>query len=207
MAKIGYIFMANNHDDIESDKMWMKDFGCCDIIEERPEDEKGRPMWTHLMTSLGRGDEIVISRFSNACRGTRELAFFLELCRIQVVRVVSIHDKIDSSQILFPETRISDVLFMFGSIPAEITAMRKASDHVMRLKRKIKPSTAKAANKQIREQNIVNMYQAGLSIDDIWKASGFKSRSSVFRILNKYNISLNRGKFSGPIKKRKNVEE
>ena len=34
------------------------------------------------------------------------------------------------------------------------------------------------------------------------KASGFHSRSSVFRILNKYNIKLNRGKHSGPIKKK-----
>ena len=34
------------------------------------------------------------------------------------------------------------------------------------------------------------------------KASSFHSRSSVFRILNKYNIKLNRGKHSGPIKKK-----
>ena len=46
--------------------------------------------------------------------------------------------------------------------------------------------------------------------DDIWKASGFHSRSSVFRILNKYGIKLNRGKHSGPIKKkgeRKNSQD
>ena len=43
---------------------------------------------------------------------------------------------------------------------------------------------------------------AGHPIDDIWKASGFHSRSFVFRILNKYNIKLNRGKHSGLIKKK-----
>jgi hypothetical protein len=47
------------------------------------------------------------------------------------------------------------------------------------------------------------MYNNGHSIDDIWKVSGFSSRSSVFRILNKYGVSLNRGKFSGPLGKRK----
>ena len=57
-----------------------------------------------------------------------------------------------------------------------------------------------------REKTIVAMYNNGHSIDDIWKVSGFNSRSSVFRILNKYGVSLNRGKFSGPLGKRKNKE-
>ena len=46
------------------------------------------------------------------------------------------------------------------------------------------------------------MYNGGHSIDDIWHQSGFKSSSSVFRILNKYGITLNRGPHSGPIKKK-----
>ena len=48
--------------------------------------------WKQLMANLQRGDEIVISKFSNAARGLRELAAFIELCRIKIVRVISIHD-------------------------------------------------------------------------------------------------------------------
>ena len=48
---------------------------------------------------------------------------------------------------------------------------------------------------------IVNMYNGGHAIDDIWAVNGFKSRSSIFRILKKYGITLNRGPHSGPIKK------
>ena len=54
-----------------------------------------------------------------------------------------------------------------------------------------------------REKTIVAMYNNGHSIDNIWKVSGFNSRSSVFRILNKYGVLLNRGKFSGLLGKRK----
>ncbi len=50
---------------------------------------------------------------------------------------------------------------------------------------------------------IVNMYNSGLSIDDIWKVSGFKSRTSVFRVLNRNGVQLNRGRHQGPIKKRR----
>lgn len=64
-----------------------------------------------------------------------------------------------------------------------------------------KVSSAKM-NKLDREKTVINLYVAGHPIDDIWRASGFKSRSSVFRILNKHGIKLNRGNHSGPIKKR-----
>ena len=54
---------------------------------------------------------------------------------------------------------------------------------------------------------IVSMYNSGHTIDDIWTVSGFRSRSSVFRILNKYGVKLNRGHFSGPLGKRKKDNE
>ncbi|MDC1903247.1 recombinase family protein, partial [Bacteroides uniformis] len=60
----------------------------------------------------------------------------------------------------------------------------------------------RALSKLEREKNIVNMYNEGHSIDDIFAISGFTSRSSVFRILNKHGVTLNRGPHSGPLKKR-----
>ena len=51
------------------------------------------------------------------------------------------------------------------------------------------------------------MYNNGFSIDDIWAVSGFSRRSSVFRVLNKNNVKLNRGKFSGPLGKRKKKDD
>lgn len=72
---------------------------------------------TDHCVALKRGDEFVIPKFSNALCGSRELATFLEFCRVKVIRFISIHDKIDSSNILFPETKLSDVLVMMGSLP------------------------------------------------------------------------------------------
>jgi len=95
---------------------------------------------------------------------------------------------------------------MFGSLPEEVLVLRKASAHMVRLKQKritappVLISTP-ATKRLQREQTVINMYAAGYSIEDIWHASGFKSRSSVFRILNKHGIPLNRGKHVGPIKK------
>lgn len=110
MAKIGYIMVAPQYEHLEGDRKWMQDYGCTEIIEEDEAYENIRPQWKQLMTSLTSGDELVVAKFSNALRGSRELAIFLEVCRIKAIRVISIHDRIDSRDELFPETRPSDVL-------------------------------------------------------------------------------------------------
>lgn len=76
MAKVGYIFMAEHCDMLEADKEWMLQYGCIQVFEESTDHEILRPLWKQLMASIGRGDEIVVSKFSNAVRGTRELATF-----------------------------------------------------------------------------------------------------------------------------------
>ena len=205
MAKIGYIMATLHYDSLEEDRRWMQEFGCVRIVEDIDADVKGRPLWKQLMIALERGDELVISKFSNALRGVRELAFFLEFCRVKVIRVISIHDRIDSSNELFPETRPSDVLVMIGSLPEEALVLRKSSEHVSRLQERmivqLPPVSTSRERRMDREKTVINLYAAGHPIDEIWKASGFRSRSSVFRILNKYGIKLNRGRHSGPIKK------
>ena len=106
MAKVGYIFKAAGYDGFDADKEWMEQYGCVQVVEEENGNEKLRPQWKQLMASLERGDELVVSKFSNALRGSRELAAFIEFCRVKVVRIISIHDKIDSRGDLFPETRL-----------------------------------------------------------------------------------------------------
>ena len=65
MAKVGYIFAADTLESLEQDKTWMNDYGCIRIVEEKAENEKSRPEWRTLLMALERGDEIVISKFSN----------------------------------------------------------------------------------------------------------------------------------------------
>ena len=105
----------SQYDRLEEDRQWMNDYGCIRIVEESDENERNRPLWKQLMVALQRGDELVISKFSNALRGSRELATFLEYCRVKGIRVISIHDQIDSKNELFPNTKPPDVLEMMGA--------------------------------------------------------------------------------------------
>ena len=94
---------------------------------------------------------------------------------------------------------------MFGSLSEECAVLRKASAHIIHLQQNIRPpkKTDKALSKLEREKNIVNMYNEGHSIDDMFAISGFTSGSSVFRILNKHGVTLNRDTHSEALKKRK----
>lgn len=208
MAKVGYIFKANHYDSYEADKEWMLNFGCVQVIEEETDHELMRPQWKQLMNALDRGDELVVSKFSNAVRGVRELAVCIEMCRIKVVRLISIHDRIDSRNELFKETTAAEVLEMVGALPEEIAALRKSSSHIMMFQKNIKSpaKTEKTLSRTERERTIVDMYNNGYSIDDIASVSGFSSMSSIFRILNKYNVNLNRGRTKGP-RRKKGTEE
>jgi len=205
MAKIGYIMVTSQYENLDADRQWMKDFGCTSIIEENEVDEKSRPQWKQLMVTLDCEDELVICKFANAIRGSRELAIFLEFCRMKAIRIISIQDRIDSKDELFPETKPSDVLNMIGSLPDEALVLRKASEHIVQLQERMVvtlPPVSSSKKKRLeREKTVINLYAAGHPIDEIWKASGFHSRSSIFRILNKHGIKLNRGKHVGPIKK------
>lgn len=168
---------------------------------------RSRPQWKQLMASLGRGDELVVAKFSNAVRDLRGLAALVELCRIKVVRLVSIHDKIDTLGELFPDTTAAQVLEMVRG-PA-----RRGS----RVTQVVQPYHATATNHQATGneeghveggtgKTIVDMYNNGYSIDDIWEVSGFNSKSSIWRVLNKYGVYLNRGRTSGPRVKKQQDE-
>ena len=205
MATTGYMFLSRNLQSHDEDLAWMKDFGCDSIIEESGSQEKLRPEWRRMLAGLRKGDTVVVSRLGNALRGIRELGAFLDLCNEVGVRVISIHDGIDSGNLLFPDTTQADILRTIGGLSAEATSIRRSENRMM-MKRKGKVNLVKDALRVDREKAIVNMYNSGVSMDDIWRMSGFKSRTSVFRVLNRNGVELNRGRHQGPIKKRSERE-
>jgi DNA invertase Pin-like site-specific DNA recombinase len=208
MAKIGYIMTAPGYTDYESDAKWMEEFGCIEIVrEELGPNNKSRILWDSLIGRLQVGDTVVIPKLSNVLTGTRPLIFFLELCRMSNIRLISIHDQIDTGNQLFPETKTSDVLAVIAMLPKEVMAIRKAALHAQRIKRHMSTISTKSVAKTERNKRIINMYLQGVSLDDIFAMSGFTSRSSVFRILNDAKIELTRGRTRGPIGPRKKKED
>lgn len=195
MAKVGYVMNYAGYR-ANTDKEWMKRFGCNEIMEEQ-QDYELRTEWNKLLDRLNKGDELVVPKLSHALRETRQLSYLLEYCRLKEIRLISIHDRIDSGNELFPETQMSDILNVVALLPKEAFDIRKSSDAVRKVKSRMRTLSPVDYNRIERKEFVVNMYKSGHLINEIWKASGFRSRSSVFRVLKEAGITLNRGRKKG----------
>lgn len=196
MAKVGYVMNYAGYNRANTDKEWMKRFGCNEIMEEQ-QDYELRTEWNKLLDRLNKGDELVVPKLSHVLRETRQLSYLLEYCRLKEIRLISIHDRIDSGNELFPETQMSDILNVVALLPKEAFDIRKSSDAVRKVKSRMRTLSPVDYNRIERKEFVVNMYKSGHLINEIWKASGFRSRSSVFRVLKEAGITLNRGRKKG----------
>ena len=195
MAKVGYVMNYVGYR-AYTDKEWRKRFGCNEIMEEQ-QDYELRTEWNKLLDRLNKGDELVVPKLSHVLRETRQLSYLLEYCRLKEIRLISIHDRIDSGNELFPETQMSDILNVVALLPKEAFDIRKSSDAVRKVKSRMRTLSPVDYNRIERKEFVVNMYKSGHLINEIWKASGFRSRSSVFRVLKEAGITLNRGRKKG----------
>lgn len=195
MAKVGYVMNYAGYR-ANTDKEWMKRFGCNEIMEEQQDYELSTE-WNKLLDRLNKGDELVVPKLSHVLRETRQLSYLLEYCRLKEIRLISIHDRIDSGNELFPETQMSDILNVVALLPKEAFDIRKSSDAVRKVKSRMRTLSPVDYNRIERKEFVVNMYKSGHLINEIWKASGFRSRSSVFRVLKEAGITLNRGRKKG----------
>ena len=203
MSKVGYVINYAGYG-TDVDKEWMKRFGCTEIMEEKQECGPLRAEWNKLLRRLNKGDELVVPKLSYIIRETRQLSYLLEYCRLKEIRLISIHDCIDSGNELFPETQMSDILNVVALLPKEAfdirkssDAVRKSSDAIRKVKSRMRTLSPVDYNRIERKECVVNMYKSGHLINEIWKASGFRSRSSVFRVLKEAGITLNRGRKKG----------
>ena len=186
MAKFGYLFLSRNLVTRDEDRAWMKEFGCTDIIEDEGIQERFRPEWRRMLAHLKDGDEIVVSKLSNALRGMRELGVFLGLCQDYELRLVSIHDEIDSKGELFPETTAANVLDVIGRLSHEATLIRRSESRMLQRRKDMKPKTEKEGVRMKKEKTIPTMGNEPFSLPVVfWRqlrnCAGYLI-SSIFRV-------------------------
>ena len=86
MAKVGYVMNYAGYR-ANTDKEWMKRFGCNEIMEEQ-QDYELRTEWNKLLDRLNKGDELVVPKLSHVLRETRQLSYLLEYCRLKEIRLI-----------------------------------------------------------------------------------------------------------------------
>lgn len=188
--RLGYIMFSpgpesNSEDEINA----LKSAGCEKIFGDPIEREEKRSQWKKMLNEVKRKDEIVILCLSNAVRGLAQLASFFEMCRIKKLRVISLRDKFDSSDIMFTSS-ISQLIDAIGALPGDILSIKISGARMKAARRK--KDTSFQITKEERYQRCVDLYNAGIPLKEIKTEVGFSSSSSVYRILENKGIKVNR---------------
>ena len=187
--RLGYFMLGSLPESKDDDVNKLQVAGCDTIFIDRFEDEEKRPQWKNMLSEVKRNDEIVILRLSNAVRGLVQLVSFFEICRVKRIRIISLKDKFDSWDEMFPSS-ISQLIDAIGAFPGDIQASKIAAARIRAVKTKKKSSFQNS--KEDRENRCVSMYNNGASIKDIKEEIGFRSNSSVYRFLKNRGVTVNR---------------
>ena len=176
MARIGYIVTELPEQRIEEDEQRIQKENCDFIYRERYNVEGKTKELKKLMDNLNDRDEVIFLSMANAFKGVRQLCLFLNISRIKNLRIIFLRDRIDSYGEKY-ESSTENLLHAISTLTEDSYAIRK----IRKLSEKRERSRSQA--RQLRNEKCVELYKAGVPTDEIKKQVGFRSKSSVFRIL------------------------
>lgn len=183
MNNIGYINNTQLNDITSLTIDTMKAHGCSYIYIEQPKD-KQRPEWNTFIDQLSSGDSAVIQSFDNAFRNFNDMVFFIKYCSKMNVRIISLSDKLDTQDELFSGAHTSATLDLicrvFGKRDKGALYDLEADVYSDNFQdRKLK-----------RYGLVINMYKAGYSGKEIMERTGYRSKSTIYKILHDYEIRM-----------------
>ena len=165
MARIGYIVTELPEQRIEEDEQRIQKESCDFIYRERYNVEGKTKELKKLIDNLNDRDEVIFLSMANAFKGVRQLCLFLNISRIKNLRIIFLRDRIDSYGEKY-ESSTENLLHAISTLTEDSYAIRK----IRKLSEK----------------------RAGVPTDEIKKQVGFRSKSSVFRILRASGVKTDR---------------
>ncbi|MDY3266346.1 MAG: hypothetical protein SOX26_02205 [Phocaeicola sp.] len=185
MARIGYIVTDLPGQHIEEDNLKIQKENCDIIYRERYNREGKSTELRKLIDNLNSGDEVVFLSMANAFKGARQMCLFLNIARIKNLILIFLRDRIDSHEEKYE--RSTEKLFNAVATLAEDSyTIRKLKRHPGNRE------TTRSRVKRLRNEKCVELYKAGVPTEDIKKQVGFRSKSSVFRILKESGVQADR---------------
>ena len=191
MRYIGYANMAHI-DEHSSNVVRELSEKKCSVVYLESRNSDNHAEWNHFIDELNDGDVAVIFSFGNVFHNYTEVMHFLKMCSTRKIRIISIHDEIDTS-----DTITSDIL-------TAITKVVNSNKEEVHDDVQAELVIGTKRNKKLKKhRTIVNMYNAGFSIKDIMNKTNCRSKSNLYRILHLYDVQLEYPAMSRKTKERK----
>ena len=183
MEYVGYINTAYYIEQLEEFVSSMKQMPCSFIYYDE-KDNGDRQNWKSFISTLNNNDTAVLVSFDNAFCNFNEMMFFLKLCSSKNIRIISLKDSLDTSDVLFPKVSTQNTLKIIASMT--VTKGQAAFDDFQ-----AELLSDKFHEKKIKKYRmVINMYNAGYSIKEIMSRTGYHGKSNIYRILHMFNVEL-----------------
>lgn len=183
MEYIGYLKNTQYIEQLTEVIEILKQYGCSRIHIEQYKDKK-RTRWQDFIDSLADGDCAVFLSFDNVFSNYHDMMFFIKYCTKMNIRIISIVDKLDTSDELFPERKTADILQLICKVfcKRDRTSSNDLEADLY--------SYSYENRKLKRYKLVINMYKAGYSVKEIMERTGYRGKSNIYRILHKYDIKM-----------------
>lgn len=180
---IAYIGGANTAENKFKVASFLDGISCESIMMEERKG-KARPVWDSFIDALHSGDTAVLYSFDSVFRNFSDMMFFIKYCIESGVKMVSVHDQLDSYGEHFPQTKSIHALDLVCRIFKKRD--KRAPDD---LESALYAQTFKE-RKAKRYCMVINMYRAGYTPSAIMEKTGYQSKSCIYKILRQNGITL-----------------
>lgn len=187
MAKIGYARVSTKDQNLDLQLEALKEAGCEKVYSEHKSGIKARFELAEAIKYLRKGD-----RFDRLGRSLRDLLNLISELHEKGVSIQSLKDNIDTSSTsgkLMMHIFVSLAEFERDLIVERTQAGRKAA--MAKGKKMGRPRL----KRHTKAKATASLYKNGMTIDEIQKQLGFKSKSSVYRFLRIDGIEPTRKPF------------
>ena len=178
MRHIGYANMAQINEHPSTIVRELSEYDCSVVHLGKLEEDK-KNEWNYFIDELKEGDTAVIYSFCNVFQNYSAMMYFLRMCSAKKIRIISIHDDIDTAD----ETASGTL--------AAITKVMNVNKEETHDDLQAEFITGSKRDKKLNMQKmIINMYNAGFSVKEIMTKVGSHSRSNIYRILHAHDVPL-----------------
>ncbi len=180
MAKIGYARVSTKDQNLDLQLAELEKAGCEKVYSEHKSGIKARLELAEAIKYLRKGDILVVYKFDRLGRSLRDLLNIISELHEKGVSIQSLKDNIDTSSTsgkLMMHIFASLAEFERDLIVERTQAGRKAA--MAKGKKMGRPKL----KRHTRAKATVSLYKNGMTIDEIQKQLGIKSKSSIYRFL------------------------
>lgn len=180
MAKIGYARVSTKDQNLDLQLAELEKAGCEKVYSEHKSGIKARLELAEAIKYLRKGDILVVYKFDRLGRSLSDLLNIISELHEKGVSIQSLKDNIDTSSTsgkLMMHIFASLAEFERDLIVERTQAGRKAA--MAKGKKMGRPKL----KRHTKSKATVSLYKNGMTIDEIQKQLGIKSKSSIYRFL------------------------